>query len=106
MRDHILFLHAACVQPTLETWLLAISRGHFITWPGITTANVRRYLPKSEATAKDTSTNNARIYAQQNKTSFRHRSRLPSHAGNRATNLVFAAVLDYETATNISSILT
>jgi hypothetical protein len=52
MRDHILFLHAACFSPTLETWLLAISCGHFITWPGLTTANVRRYLPKSEATAK------------------------------------------------------
>jgi hypothetical protein len=41
MRDHILFLHAALFCPTVETWILAISRGHFITWPGVTTANIR-----------------------------------------------------------------
>jgi hypothetical protein len=77
-----------CFSPTLETWLLAISRGHFITWPGLTTANVRRYLPKSEATAKDTSTNNAKTCAQQKPSPFkRGGSRLPPNAGNRANKL-------------------
>jgi hypothetical protein len=94
-----------CFSPTLETWLLAISRGHFITWPGITTANVRRYLPKSEATAKGHLDQQRKNLRSTKQNLFQHRSRLPSHAGNRATNLVFAAVLDYETAT-ISSILT
>jgi hypothetical protein len=107
MRDHILFLHAACFSPTLETWLLAISRGHFITWPGLTTANVRRYLPKSEATQKDTSTNNAKTCAQQRPSPFQQvEADYHPTPETEPTNFVFAAVVDYETATSTSFILT
>jgi hypothetical protein len=35
-----------------DTWLKAIQNGNFATWPSITVANVRKYLPKSDATAK------------------------------------------------------
>jgi hypothetical protein len=94
MRDHILFLHASmCFSPTLETWLLAISRGHFITWPGLTTANVRRYLPKSEATAKghlDQQRKNLRSTKQNLK---RGGSRLPPNTGNRTNKLCLRSLL-------------
>jgi uncharacterized protein YvpB len=36
-----------------DTWLKAIQNGHFATWPSVTVKNVRKYLPKSDATAKD-----------------------------------------------------
>jgi hypothetical protein len=95
-----------CFSPTLETWLLAISCGHFITWPGLTTANVRRYLPKSEATAKG--------HLDQQRKNLRSTKDKPFNEveadfhptpETEPTNFVFAAVVDYETAST-SFILT
>ena len=45
------YLHACAGFPTTDTWIHAINRGYFITWPGLTAARVRLYLPKSEETA-------------------------------------------------------
>jgi hypothetical protein len=33
-------------------WLKSIQNGHFATWPSVTVENVRKYLGKSDATAK------------------------------------------------------
>ena len=41
------FLHAAAFSPVPSTFLRAIKRGHFVTWPGLTTELVRKKLPKS-----------------------------------------------------------
>jgi hypothetical protein len=38
-------------SPVQDTWLKAIQNGHFATWSSITVENVRKYLPKSDATA-------------------------------------------------------
>jgi hypothetical protein len=46
------FLHRACFSPTLSTWTQAIEKNFFATWPGLTAEAVRKYLPKSLATAK------------------------------------------------------
>jgi hypothetical protein len=35
-----------------DTWIKAIQHGNFATWPSITVANLRKYIPKSDATAK------------------------------------------------------
>jgi hypothetical protein len=35
-----------------DNWLKAIQNGHFATWPSVTVENVRKYLPKSDATSK------------------------------------------------------
>ena len=48
----IAFLHAAAFSPTPSTWIDAISKGFFQTWPGLTAEAVRKHLPKSEATHK------------------------------------------------------
>jgi hypothetical protein len=37
---------------TLGSRLKAMQNGHFATWPYVTVDNVRKYLPKSDATAK------------------------------------------------------
>jgi hypothetical protein len=46
------FLHRACFSPTMSTWTQAIEKNFFTTWPGLTAEAVRKYLPKSLATAK------------------------------------------------------
>ena len=46
------WLHAAAFSPSTSTFLDAIQRNFFATWPGLTPDIVRRYLPPSEATVK------------------------------------------------------
>jgi hypothetical protein len=45
------FLHRACFSPPISTWTQAIEKNFFATWPGLTANAVRKYLPKSLATA-------------------------------------------------------
>jgi hypothetical protein len=51
--DTIDFLHKACLSPSTSTFIKAIENGHFSTWPMLTSENVKKYLPKSEAMAMD-----------------------------------------------------
>jgi hypothetical protein len=51
-RELIQFLHAACGSPVPSTWIAAIDKGHFATWPGLTADLVRKHLPKTIATVK------------------------------------------------------
>ena len=44
------YLHACAGYPVTSTWIQAIRRGYFTTWPGLTASRVQRYLPKSEET--------------------------------------------------------
>jgi hypothetical protein len=46
--DTIKFLHMACFSPS--TLIQAIDNGNFTTWPMFTSENIRKHLPKSEAT--------------------------------------------------------
>jgi hypothetical protein len=46
------YLHRACFSPVIKTWTQAIDAGFFTTWPGLTSALVRKHLPKYVATAK------------------------------------------------------
>ena len=46
------YLHACCFSPVKSTWLKAIQKGHFHSWPGLTTKLVRRHLPLSTATVQ------------------------------------------------------
>ena len=48
--DLIAFLHATAFSPVPSTFIKAIQRGHFATWPGLTAEAVRKHLPKSIAT--------------------------------------------------------
>jgi hypothetical protein len=52
IQDTITYLHACCFSPITDTWIKSIQNGHFATWPSVTVANVRKYLFKSDATAK------------------------------------------------------
>ena len=46
------WLHAAAFSPSTSTFIDAIQRNFFATWPGLTPDLVRRYLPQSVATVK------------------------------------------------------
>jgi hypothetical protein len=50
-RNTIKFMHAAVFSPTTATWTQAIDAGNFQTWHGLTSATVRKLLPKSMASA-------------------------------------------------------
>jgi hypothetical protein len=47
--NRIAFYHASCYSPSLSTWCSAIDAGHFTTWPGLTSAAVKKYPPQSMA---------------------------------------------------------
>ena len=47
-----LFYHAACFGPTKHTFVDAIKRNAFASWPGLTVELVNKYLPSTEATIK------------------------------------------------------
>jgi hypothetical protein len=51
IEDLVKFLHAALFSPVPTTLIQAIANNNFTTWPGLTIANVKKYLPKSIATA-------------------------------------------------------
>ena len=46
------WLHAAAFSPSTSTFIDAIQRNFFATWPGLTSDVVWRYLPQSDATVK------------------------------------------------------
>ena len=48
----IKYLHQACWSPTVDTWCKAIDKGFFATFPGLTSAAVRKHLPPSTSTTK------------------------------------------------------
>jgi hypothetical protein len=49
--DTIKFLHMACFSPSTLTLLRAVEHGNFATWPMFTSNNIKKYLPKPEASA-------------------------------------------------------
>jgi hypothetical protein len=48
----VIFLHAAAGSPTPSTWIPAIKKRFYATWPGLTTQLVSKHLPPSAATIK------------------------------------------------------
>jgi hypothetical protein len=52
MGQTIKYLHTAAEYPVEETWTKAINAGKYSTWPGLTTATVRKHFPESDETKK------------------------------------------------------
>lgn len=51
-KDVVQLLSGAMWNPVPETWIQAIDAGFFATWPGLTSALVRKHLPPSIETTK------------------------------------------------------
>ena len=55
LRTHpemVRYLHTEAGFPTKITWLKAIKKDFFTSWPGLTATAVERYFPESEETQK------------------------------------------------------
>eukprot|EP00804_Cyclotella_cryptica_P029534 CCRYP_011302-RA/>CCRYP_011302-RA protein AED:0.33 eAED:0.33 QI:0/0/0/0.5/0/0/2/0/451 len=50
MRALVAFLHATAGYPVKSTWLHAIKRGFYNSWPGLTYTLVAKYCPTADAT--------------------------------------------------------
>ena len=46
--DIVRFLHAAAGFPTKRTWLRAIKKGFYSSWPGLTANATEKYFPESK----------------------------------------------------------
>ena len=53
LKDLVIYLHRACFSPVVSTCTKSINAGYFTTWIGLTSAFVRKDLPKAIAAAKD-----------------------------------------------------
>ena len=85
-RDLIQWLHAAAFSPSISTFLEAVERNFFVTWPNLTPKVIRRYLKPSVATVK----------GHLNQQRQRHRKPLhvtPTPIPTR-THTIYAATLD------------
>jgi hypothetical protein len=52
LTDRVQYFQRTCFSPVSKTWTQTIDAGFFATWPDLTSALVRKHLPKSVATAK------------------------------------------------------
>ncbi len=50
MEQTVQYLHAAAGHPTEDTWLKAIGKGNYNSWPLIATKTLRKYFPESKKT--------------------------------------------------------
>jgi hypothetical protein len=92
------FLHGCAFSPSTSTFIRAIRRGHFSSWPGLSESLIKKHLPKSLATSKG----HLRMQ-QQNLQSTKSPVALPlatsldidpaQEPQNQATNNVFAFLL-------------
>ena len=85
-RDLIQWLHAAAFSPSISTFLEAVERNFFVTWPNLTPKVIHRYLKPSVATVK----------GHLNQQQQRHRKLLhvtPTPIPTR-THTIYAATLD------------
>lgn len=46
------YSHTACFPPTMSRWTKAIKNNNFLSWPGLTTNLVKKYLPTTIVTVQ------------------------------------------------------
>jgi hypothetical protein len=52
IRRMVKYLHVASFSPVKSTWIAAIVKGYYTSWPGLTPSTVHKYYPQMMATAK------------------------------------------------------
>ena len=60
----IRYLHGVAGFPTIASWLKAIRKGNYLSWPLINVKNVTKYFPESEEIKRGICTANAKESAQ------------------------------------------
>ena len=103
------WLHASCGSPNHSTFIKAIEKGNFISWPGLSVNLINKHLPPNEATAKG-HLNQERKNLQSTKPSIilRHKIKLenqddeqsdlfpPSETPNTKSHHCFASIVSFE----------
>ena len=90
-KELVTFLHAAAGYPVVDTWVKAIQNDQYATWPGLTSALVYKYLPKSDATVKGHMKHQRQnIRSTAIHTELEHETTIENRMNN-----VFAAIMDY-----------
>jgi hypothetical protein len=100
----IKFLHATAFSPTKMTWLKAIKKGFYQSWPGITYEAVNKHFPTSMDMHKghmDQTRKNER--STKTKTDDIEQEQIPTqNENNKPTHLTFATIEDTQRATKPS----
>jgi hypothetical protein len=95
--DRLAFLHAALFSPVTSTLLHAIQAGHLTTWPGLTIANMKRFLPKLVTTYKghlDQSRKNQCSTKPKEEPEDLTVPPAPAITNGKQTHFIYAAILD------------
>ena len=92
------YLHATAFSPSLSTFLQAIRKGNFVTWPGIDTLNFTKLLGTPLATAKG-HLDGERKNLQSTKLSSEFDYNFPTKISN-TTNNIFAIISDTKALVN------
>eukprot|EP00978_Attheya_sp_CCMP212_P005970 scaffold13447_cov59-Attheya_sp.AAC.3 len=88
----IQYYHAACFSPVQSTWIRAIKRGAFKSWPGLSVKAVQKH-----STTKSVSTTLGNMHqTRQGIRSTKHRGddNLPSPRQEDRTNMVYLAIIN------------
>ena len=67
IQDLMAYLHASYFSPDIITFIDVAKWGYFSGWTILTTTNIRKYLPKSEATNKHHMDQTRKTQDQQNR---------------------------------------
>ena len=101
LQEHIKYLHQCAFSPPTTTWIQAIKRGHFRTWPGVTVEAIKQYLPKSEATTQghlDQKRKNVQSTKKRDDDHDTMHTPSPLEQGDR-THALYAATISYNQPT-------
>jgi hypothetical protein len=95
--DVIQFLHKALLSPSTSTLLKAIKNNQLTTWPGMTTENVIKHLPKSIATTlghQDQTRKNAQSTQPKPPIELEPEPEADPESLQQRTHQVFTAIVD------------
>eukprot|EP00957_Ditylum_brightwellii_P176129 13411749-Ditylum_brightwellii.AAC.1 len=105
MEEQIHFLHAVALSSTKQSWLMAIKRGYFKTWPGLASQQVAKHLKLTKAMCKgyiQKQQQNAR--STKKRESVREEKQdLQQEENNKEMHLVYMVIMEYENIGKIYS---
>eukprot|EP00978_Attheya_sp_CCMP212_P032292 scaffold125437_cov29-Attheya_sp.AAC.1 len=81
------YYHAACFSPVKSTWVKAIKKGSFKSWPGLTEELVNKYLPESMNTTLGPHMNQTRQGLRSTKRKISDDNNTPDIDTNTRTHL-------------------
>ena len=66
--DIVKFLHGCALSPVKTTWIQAVKKKYFTTWPGLSDDTILKHLGKVDATVKGHQTQTLEVQNSNNNT--------------------------------------